>query len=626
MKTNSLFSIFTTNSMKMKYFLTLFRSLCFVFIMLSTNYFLGQTPQLRSVDCYRNNVLLDQILSANPIGAVGYRFEFTNLELGQTVTLDKTTRNITIQEFPTISRYNCNYQVRVAINTGSGFGSFGPICTINSTPLLSNLRSADCGKNLLALNSPVYSNLNPIAYPNTDYWDFEVRRLDDFSVSEQVLNRPNHEFNLTMTSNPLFQQAGTTYQVRVRTSQSGILQPWGTWCSITTPSVGPIITWGCNQTLEYLSYQNITCSLISGATQYEFMLRQGSNLLGTKSNTTNSIKLDAFVNGSNIPLYNYGSTYRMAVRALVNGVWTGWSSLCYIYTTNQPHTEVMNQCGNALAAFTTKINFYAIANASYQYELTDLTGGTYDDGVQTFSSGIRMVSLNQFSRWSWGHEYSIRCRVVFKGITYAYSNACIIKAPNPICGLRSADCPKTLSSSGAYVSSIIMTTDNPVNVTAYQYKIGNTISPPKYGTAGRNITLQEILGSTPTPNTTYPIQVRVIHEGIAQEWGWICNVTTPSAIMVNDDFGISEDNTNYLSYIHVQPNPTEEEIKVELIKGDEMNYHLTILNLNGQIIDDFHLSTFESSYNTKITSNSGIYFLRIYRGDALIETRKIIKL
>jgi hypothetical protein len=291
-------------------------------------------------------------------------------------------------------------------------------------------------------------------------------------------------------------------------------------------------------TLEYLSYQSITCSNLTGATQYEFMLRQGSYLLGTKVKNVNSVKMDEFVNGSGIPLYNYGSTYRIAARAYVNGVWTGWGSLCYIYTTSQPHAEVISQCGSTLAAFTTPISFYAVANCYYEFELTDLTPGIYNDGVQTVTQLSRQIRLNQFARWSWGHQYSIRCRLKFKGVTYAYSTACTINGPNTTCGLRGADCPKTLTSAGQAVYSIIMTQDNPVDVTAYQYKIGTNISAWKNGAAGRQITLQEILGTTPAFNTTYQIQVRVRHEGVDQNWGWVCSVTTPPSIGLNDDISI----------------------------------------------------------------------------------------
>jgi hypothetical protein len=607
----------------------------FNFLWLSLSFFIwvlgsfafNQTAQLRSADCGRSNVGQTQVLYANPTGAVGYRFEFKNIELNQTQVIDKSVRSITLSEFTNIARYNCNYEVRVALNTGSGFGSYGPICPILSAPLISTLRSVDCPKSLIVWNSPVYSNINPIYYPNTDYWDFEVRRADDYTVSEQVLNRPNHEFSLSMTSNPALKQSSTTYEVRVRTSQSGILQPWGTWCSITTPAGGPQITWGCGQTLEYLSYQSITCTSMAGATQYEFMLRSGSNLLAIKSSTTNSIKLDVFVDGSGIPIYNYGSNYKIAARALINGVWTSWGNLCSFSTTQEPHSEVMSQCGSTLAAFTTPISFYAVANANYTFELTDLTPGMYNDGVQTITQLSRQIRMNQFARWSWGHQYSIRCKLMFKGVTYNFSTACTINSPNAICGLRAADCPKTLTTTGSYVSSVIMTTDKPVDVTAYQYRIGGSVSAWKYGTAGRNITLQEILGVAPSLNTTYPVEVRVMHEDVAQNWGWICNITTPLAIGIDNNIEIKDDNLFSLDYLNIYPNPLDDnsDLFIEVKDVNTDVYKLFLYNFNGQLIQDFESTNENRIFKTNLANSPGVYFLKVFKGEALIEIRKVIK-
>jgi hypothetical protein len=337
--------------------------------------------------------------------------------------------------------------------------------------------------------------------------------------------------------------------------------------------------------------------------------------------------MDEFVNGSNVPLYNYGSTYRIAARALVNGTWTSWGSLCFIYTTSQPHAEVMSQCGSTLAAFTTPISFYAVAHSYYEFELTDLTPGIYNDGVQTVTQLSRQIRLNQFARWSWGHQYSIRCRLKFKGITYAYSTACTISTPATTCGLRSADCPKTLTSAGQAVYSVIMTQDNPVDVTAYQYKIGTTTSAWKNGTAGRQVTLQEILGTTPAFNTTYQIQVRVRHEGVDQNWGWVCSVTTPASIAISDDVIIDLDDVDSKSLIEIYPNPVDENsnFTVQLIDEDSEDYHFYLFNLNGQLIEDFELSDNKRTHETKINAPVGVYYLKMFKGDELIETRKVVK-
>jgi hypothetical protein len=130
-----------------------------------------------------------------------------------------------------------------------------------------------------------------------------------------------------------------------------------------------------------------------------------------------------------------------------------------------------------------------------------------------------------------------------------------------------------------------MTQDNPVDVTAYQYKIGTTTSAWKNGTAGRQVTLQEILGTTPAFNTTYQIQVRVRHEGVDQNWGWVCSVTTPASIAISDDVIIDLDDVGSKSLIEIYPNPVLDEVAITFnVNTTSLDAQLAIYDLQGRKI------------------------------------------
>ena len=101
----------------------------------------AQLPQLRNVDCNRVNTLLYQPLYANYTNADQYKFKVTNLELGVTDSIIKTVRWFTLNEIPSISRYNCNYEVSVCMDVGSGFGAYGNTCSPSSIALMSKLRN-----------------------------------------------------------------------------------------------------------------------------------------------------------------------------------------------------------------------------------------------------------------------------------------------------------------------------------------------------------------------------------------------------------------------------------------------------------------------------------------------------
>lgn len=216
-----------TNSLFLKSLLTI------ILLSILGNFVHAQLPQLRSVDCNRVNTLLYQPLYANYTNANQYKFKVTNLELGVTDSIIKTVRWFTLNEIPSVSRYNCNYEVSVCMDVGSGFGAYGNICTPSSIALISKLRNADCGKHIPVTLYPFSLGL----YANTtiaDSWDFQIRMAMDTSIIDDVFGLPTRKFLLNMASDE-FQRYNREYEIRVRTTQGGIVQPWGPWCSVYTP-------------------------------------------------------------------------------------------------------------------------------------------------------------------------------------------------------------------------------------------------------------------------------------------------------------------------------------------------------------------------------------------------------
>ena len=219
--------IIMTNSLLLKSLFTI------LIVAINGNNVYAQLPQLRSVDCNRTNTLLTQPLYANILNANQYKFKVTNLDLGVTDSITKPVRWFYLDEIPSVSRYNCNYEVSVCMDVGSGFGAYGNICTPSSIALISKLRNADCGKHIPVTLYPFSLGL----YANTtiaDSWDFQIRMAMDTALVDDVFGLPTRKFRLNMASD-VFQQYNREYEIRVRTTQGGIVQPWGPWCSVYTP-------------------------------------------------------------------------------------------------------------------------------------------------------------------------------------------------------------------------------------------------------------------------------------------------------------------------------------------------------------------------------------------------------
>jgi hypothetical protein len=667
------------------------------------------------------NTTLNKILYAANASADAYWFKLLNTETGVTDSVLSLTRSFAMNDAALSNvTYNCVFdvQVKMSFDGGSSFGSYGPICNPETIALVTTLRTPDCGRSLNSISQTLYANVNVASS-----WDFEVRNVSNPATTE-IVNTPTRAFNLAMTTSTDFQLLSQEYQIRVRTTQDGVLQPFGAWCSVFTPtivtelrpsdcgriltdidypvyaqvadgdsyefeirnvtntgtsqivptptrefrltmadpqyqlfneeyevrvraiyngvsmpfgiwcsvfsppSIGPDITDGCGNTFEYLAYEYLTCEDIA-ATQYEWLLRIGSTFIDTLYTTTNQARLADFLDASNLATYNYGQTYNIAVRALVAGVWTPYGTGCSISTTTNAHTEVQHLCGAQLNSFNTPISVFAIFNATnYEFEVTDLTGG---DGVQNVNKTERKVKLNELPLYSYGHEYSIRCRVTFKGIVYPYSSACSLTAQQPITQLRSSDCPRALSSMNkkVYANPLTFDSTNGLDpVDSYRFRVGGNESAWK---STRDITLIEILGVAPAASTSYTIEVRAKYDGVEQLYGPGCTVTTPSSIILNDE--PNEADMNLMkseSLVNIYPNPSDDYFIVSPLKSIHINLlNYEVHDLNGRLMESVQAPSAGTGINEIRLGHSlpnGIYFIYIFEGDQIKEVKKIRKL
>lgn len=523
--------------------------------------------------------------------------------------------------------------MKVAIDYGSGFGAYSTSCFPQTAPLVTSLRAVDCGKVLLTMFNPVYAN-----QLTANSWDFEIRLGTDSTVSQLITNRPTREFSLSLANNS-FRLYNTEIKIRCRTVQNGVTQPWGSWCSFYTPNLTPpVITDGCNKTFEYLAYEYITCSEVPNATQYRWRLRVGSSTItDLQTTTTNQIRIADFLTDAMLPAYDYNKTYNISVQAYDGTAWTSYGAACNVKTTSYPHAEVQHLCNETLSTFAQPISVYAIFNAtSYQYEVNDLTQSSENDGIQNYTSTSRTFKLSDLPRWSYGHQYSVRCRVVFKSILYAYSAACVVNAPPAVTTLRVSDCPKTLASKATKVYANLMNTDNPQSVTGYQFKIGSQESAWK---ATRDVTIQEIIGAVPASNTAYPIQVRLMYEGVPQAYGASCTVTTQNALIVLDDSTIDESENNIIddksagineeviNDFQVFPNPSEDQFTIRLSGNLENQPVLVeVFDFSGRKLLSIEEKTDSAN---ELTFGRGLergnYILQVQRV-GIIQKKKIIKL
>lgn len=193
----------------------------------------GSLTSLRNPDCSRVLNTMNQQVYARIIGADEYIFEVTNQGTGQQTILNKSTRDFNLTEIAN-PVYNTNYQIRVQAIVAGQPEPIGTPCVITSPTALSQLRTVDCGKQLISFAHLSYANITV-----ADQWEFEATNLSTMDVEAVV--KQDRSFSLNDLTDP---QTDVSYSVRVRVVQDGIQQPYGNSCEIFAPvteQLSPIV-------------------------------------------------------------------------------------------------------------------------------------------------------------------------------------------------------------------------------------------------------------------------------------------------------------------------------------------------------------------------------------------------
>lgn len=158
-------------------------------------------------------------------GATGYRFEITSD--GVTRTIDSSTNSTSLSRISGFGKYNSTYTIRVALQYGGSWQSYGTACTV-TTPSISKSKvmASQCGATLAALNSNIYADYIVGA---TGY-RFEL-------TSNGITRTIDATSNATKLSKiPGFGAYSTDYTIRVAILYNGTWQSFGDACIVSTPA------------------------------------------------------------------------------------------------------------------------------------------------------------------------------------------------------------------------------------------------------------------------------------------------------------------------------------------------------------------------------------------------------
>lgn len=347
--------------------------------------------QLSATQCGATLADMTGSFVAVPVtGAQDYEWEFTNAALGYSTI---TRRGTSSQLIPRTSipglQYGTTYNVRIRVKVAGVWGAFSTMCTITISPALplTQMVSSQCGQTIADLNGTF--NCNPVTSAQDYEWEFTNASL---GYSFTITRGSSSQF-ITKT-NIVGLQFNQSYNVRIRAKIDGNWANFGPVCVIT---MGPspatqLIASQCNQSMNLSG--NLTCTAVTGATDYEWNISNASGYNVTRMRGANSTSITK----NSFPGLANGVTYTVRVNAKVGGAVGTNTNTCTITinTALMPTLSFINrgfEDGSATEMNDSRLVVFPNPSGStgFSLALEGLTEGPHQVTVQIYDVHGKMV-------------------------------------------------------------------------------------------------------------------------------------------------------------------------------------------------------------------------------------------
>ena len=522
-------------------------------------------------------------------------------------------------------------QVRASISIAGG--SCLTATTANSNVITNTVTGAYltnitnfCGLTMPAIDSRIKCSV-PSGVVGTLGYRFRVTNLTTNATATVDSNIAN--FNLTMTNIYAF---GTSFSVQAAAVVNGVLQPYSTPCTITTPSLptNQLVATSCGQTLDALNTR-IFASTVVGAQNYRWRVALSTAPTTYYVLTTNSSSF-RLTNVPNLPV-SFGATYLVAVQSdvLVNGIatTTAYGNVCSVSTPTVSSVSISaNQCGQTLAGITDRIFINSVPNAvNYTYRVRKV-GTPTNYTLTTTATSFRLTSFAGLSlTFDSQYAVAVAATIVIDGVTFegSFGPECTISTPAyPTVGLQESQCSNgDPENPGAYqvTSASELIYCEFVSGATYQFILQKLVDGTPQGTPitldrlGNFFNLNMIHGLE--PGTEYLVSVKLFYYGEGPQ-GKDCVIKTPNAVTSTRVAAKEFTATAY-------PNPFENNFLINLTTSSQAPVSLKVYDMLGRL-----MTTYESKANDLSTLAigdqypSGVYNVVLTQGDE-VRTLRVVK-
>lgn len=371
----------------------------------------------------------------------------------------------------------------------------------------------------------------------TSYCGYLAQSFGEFIGADSVVNATDYKFTLDDGLNPpeefinssgypyltLYTIPGMSYNneynvtVQYSTDNGATYSSPGAVCTITAPATATTQLEGAY--LPSYAPASVTdiirADLVSGATQYEFLLENAA--LGYSQSlvkNNNNFNLSQFT--GLVP----GQTYSVSVRVNIFGAFNVYGPTGDVIVPNPMTSLSAGSCGSSPGSYNQTIYADILPGATqYEFFLTNASLGYSQSLVKNNANFM----LNQFTGLVNSTTYTVNVSAYYNGSWTTLGPNCNITTPILSTSLTASNCGLTASSYSQY-----FTIDPLVGAATYKIRLFNTaLSYTQTITkVSNNFSLVEFTGLT--ANTSYSVGASGYVGGAYTPAGAICSITTPA--------------------------------------------------------------------------------------------------
>jgi hypothetical protein len=565
-------------------------------------------------------VTLDYII---PIGT-GYRLVASDGLVATTNTLGNSTAAIV---YPTIGAIRLlgnvsalNDVILTAANTTNCFHNltFDETCeSVTRTPVTatvgSNTTSTEtitaCDTYTWASNGTTYTASGTYTNVTTN-----ASGCVDTATLELTINSSSSStLDITSFTPYTWSENGTTYSAS------------GTYTNVTTNAAGcpntatlnltisvgtfttQVISPTCGSTLANI-YSSVFANINGAATGYRFRV-----VGGTAGTQTIDRGIYHWFKLTQLPSYDYGTTYTVDVMLQIAGVWTGYYGDSCTVTTPGLITPTLSSavvssptCGSVLANIHTNIFTTPKSGVTgYRYRVIRSGGET-----QVLDRTQHFFNLTQLPVFVYGATYTVEVAFKTTGDYTPYGATCTLSSPAV---------PSIVQCGLSRPASSTISVPALSRVTNYAFEVTNVTAATEPVVINRSVQWMPVsLIAGYSASNQYSVRVALTTSGVQSDFGLDCTINSAPAARLVDTTSTSE--------LKVQgfPNPFTNNFTLEITKASEDKVAVMVYDMIGKLLDRVEVNATDNTLELGANYPAGVYNVIVSQGEK-VETVRMVK-